>query len=264
MSRSLQTILRVRIALPAFIGLAAFATVPAHADMDALLGDWTNHASSQATDQASEQLELTGLQDTNLDLDEGFSFTQSNELPQSNTSVEQLDSVGATPAKEESTLTSNHGEASIIASPSQTQSLYAPTITQNPYATESCGCSTCNGADNNACGCSTRCGGRQSSCLNKGSCGELVSPCEAMKLCGKSECRPHQAPTLPPPSTMLQYFRSRNSYSAIWAGYAEETRKRCRNRSPHIPGNHGAGNCGSTQCGELLAPGSANCGCGCK
>ncbi|EMI28045.1 hypothetical protein [Rhodopirellula europaea] len=98
-------------------------------------------------------------------------------------------------------------------------------------------------------------------------CGEIVEGCQAGCNVGLSECRPHRAPALPPPSSMLEYFRSRPSYAGIWAGYAEETRNRCRNKSPHVLGTCDClgcqtGGCQSGNCGTASpAPGGCQSGC---
>ncbi len=69
-------------------------------------------------------------------------------------------------------------------------------------------------------------------------------------------CRPHHAPNLPPPSSMLQYFQSDNCYSDIWSGYAAERQKRCDKLHKHI---HGTCDCftkGKSHCGC-----QSHCGC---
>jgi len=50
------------------------------------------------------------------------------------------------------------------------------------------------------------------------------------------ECRPHMRPTLPPPSTMRQYFHSRNANSDIWAGYEREAQRRDDHYYKHVRG----------------------------
>jgi len=51
------------------------------------------------------------------------------------------------------------------------------------------------------------------------------------------ECRPHHRPTLPPPSSMIQYFRSRNANSDIWAGYEKEAQEREDHHYRHVRGD---------------------------
>lgn len=69
--------------------------------------------------------------------------------------------------------------------------------------------------------------------------------------------RPHHAPNLPPPSSMLQYYQSDNCYSDVWNGYAAERQKRCDHLHKHI---HGTCDCftkGKSHCGC-----KKHCGCG--
>ncbi|MFG0264078.1 MAG: hypothetical protein ACF8AM_02875 [Rhodopirellula sp. JB055] len=123
------------------------------------------------------------------------------------------------------------------------------------------GCQSCQ-----SCGLGSKLKGLGSKGCN--TCGEIVEGCQTCRPVGLSECRPHRAPALPPPSTMLEYFRSRPSYSGIWAGYAEETRNRCRNKSPHVLENcdcvgsqHGGCQTGNCRTGGHAPGPVANCGC---
>ncbi|KLU03574.1 putative signal peptide protein [Rhodopirellula islandica] len=238
----------------------SLVTTHAHADLDSLLGAWTQEAS--ADQAAGESLVLNNASEPSL---------QVQHVP----SPEEL-------------------------FPSQ------PVATVNPYAVTpgsiDCGgcdsagpcqqpaCKTCGpkfkwakrfGSGCDSCGelvepgcqsCkSCGLGGKLKGLGSKGcnTCGEIVEGCQSGCNVGLSECRPHRAPTLPPPSSMLEYFRSRPSYSGIWAGYAEETRNRCRNKSPHVlgtcdclgcrTGGYQSGNCATGSCGPVSP---TACGCG--
>jgi hypothetical protein len=132
---------------------------------------------------------------------------------------------------------------SVIEQP--TADLYAPAApTLNPYYTptsSNCDCNQTTGK----CGCGNN-------------CGELIATNRPCHCEGESECRPHRRPLLPPPSTILQMFRSKNSYSTVWAGYQEETRTRLRNTSPDLNGTWNSGDNG------LIEPGCNTCGTGCR
>ncbi len=90
------------------------------------------------------------------------------------------------------------------------------------------------------------------------SCASSSSYCDAPVV-----CRPHQAPNLPPPSSMLQYLQSDNCYSNIWSGYAAERQKRCDHLHKHI---HGTCDCftkGKSHSGcQSHHTCQAGCGCG--
>ncbi|MCC9644895.1 hypothetical protein LOC71_21675 [Rhodopirellula sp. JC740] len=216
-----------------FVVACAMVSTTAHADLDSLLGKWTQEASEE---QASG------------------------------------DSLVLNHANESDVVMPQH---SVVASPTQTVSFPGqPSPVINPYVVrpsadcggcdsagpcQTPGCSSCGpkfnlrkhfGAGCSSCGELVEPGCQSCSSCGLGAklkglaskkdcntCGEIVEGCQAGCNVGLSECRPHQAPALPPPSSILEYFRSRPSYSGIWAGYADETRTRCRNTSPHVIGN---------------------------
>ncbi|EMI52393.1 hypothetical protein [Rhodopirellula sallentina] len=193
--------------------LAIIATVcgasAARADLDSLLGDWAEAASHDSDAYASED----------------FSLAPAADVSQTSVQPNQAkDSDG-----EGKTLTSHAGEmiyqdaGTVGGAYSEPDHFAGPTPTANPYYTPASDC----GCDSGSCS--------KPSCGCGSGCGELVNGADC-HCKGLSECRPHYRPTLPPPSSLLQMFRSRNSYSAVWAGYAEETRNRCRNKSPHLLG----------------------------
>lgn len=249
--------------------LVAFASVvfapAARADLDSLLGDWANAASG----------ELDSADDSDVSL-----------TPPS--AVQQLTAPAAPrPALNESrrmdggeadgsTLTGHHGFMDSVDNGSghmnagqshgtmaytntpidPTAAMYhVPSPSVNPYVESSdCGCGAPS-HDGAGCGPASGCRTCPPQRCN-GGCGELITRAESGCFEGKSECRPHQLPNLPT-STFLDLFRSKNSYSNVWAGYAEETRLRVRNRSPHLDGTWRCNGCGA-----MLEPNQVGCGCG--
>ena len=212
--------------------LVAFASVVSapmvHADLNDLLGNWASAASKEIESDSDSDVSLT---------------------PASSSDAPAAEASG-------STLTGIHGhhvtpETSLV-HPEAIDEMYrvaAPIA--NPHGKPNdCGCGSASCAGD--CGTPASRGSR--SCDD--GCGPLVSRAECGCIEGKSECRPHQRPNLPS-STFLQLFRSRNSYSNVWAGYAEETRLRVRNRSPHLDGTWRCNGCGA-----LLEPKQVGCGCG--
>ncbi|TWT97397.1 hypothetical protein [Neorhodopirellula pilleata] len=212
--------------------LSSVVLAPAvYADLDELLGDWASAASQEIDQDSSSEVELS---------------------PASSSDVSTPESTG-------STLTGIHGhsagEPTSVIHPEAIDEMYSVvTPTMNPhYVPDSCGCgdANCEGAPHTAHQC------RSNGCHSCGDgCGALISRAESGCIEGQSECRPHQRPNLPS-STFLELFRSRNSYSNVWAGYAEETRLRVRNRSPHLDGTWRCNGCGA-----LLEPNQVGCGCG--
>ncbi len=75
---------------------------------------------------------------------------------------------------------------------------------------------------------------------------------------------PRQAPVLPPPSSLLGYFRSQPCHSAVWAGYEYDRHAHCEHyhahlhgrckcfesRSKHSPELHSATASGCSKCGQ--------------
>jgi len=227
MNRSLSLIL---------CALASVVSAPVvYADLDELLGDWASAAS----------------QEVKSDSDRG-----------SDVSLSPAASPDASPTEPSgSTLAGIHGHSiapqTSIVHPEAMNEMYsvaAPTV--NPhYTSDACDCGVANCDGRCDPGAARQCGsGGCQPCGDR--CGALVSRADSGCLVGKSECRPHQRPNLPS-STFLQLFRSRNSYSNVWAGYAEETRLRVRNRSPHLDGTWRCNGCGA-----MLEPNQVGCGCG--
>lgn len=206
--------------------VATMTAVPAQAELEQLFGDW---ASKLPPTQASPKGSPAATAEINDD-----------------TMV-----LNAAPVN---TLTSHEGESVVdtdfTATSRMRSEFSAPPIVSNPYANGSCdgGPSVpCQSCKKRSCG-----GGCGGGCA-------LVDRCEVR---GLSECRPHHAPVLPAPGSFYQYFRSRNSYSDIWAGYADETRDRIRNNSAYLHGPQ-MGGCGA--CGELIEPGCQSaCDGGCR
>lgn len=262
--------------------LVAFASVvsapAARADLDSLLGDWANAASNElgSPDDAEVSLAPASAVDllTNTDSDDDDLLSQETMAPRERpapreTMVSQAPSQDANQQGEASTLTGHHAHAhaangySVMPAspPAAMYQTAAPSV--NPYyapADCDCGNQGCSGQgceSTGACGSAGRCGCETGGCQScSGGCGELISRCESGCPEGKSECRPHQRPNLPS-STFLELFRSRNSYSNVWAGYAEETRLRVRNRSPHLDGTWRCNGCGA-----MLEPNQVGCSCG--
>ncbi|SMP65206.1 hypothetical protein SAMN06265222_1095 [Neorhodopirellula lusitana] len=236
--------------LPLFFAVfATVACVPtAHADLDSLLGDWVDAANSETESNSASDLSLTSAaQVGELEMVSSPSLTsEADPLSLDDTPDE---------AGEATSLTGHHaGSGSSVGHQHlhAPHNLYAaPTPSINPYvgqASGGCGQPSCGQASCNSgsCGCQS-------------GCGELLDRQDDCRKVGQSECRPHRSPVLPPPSTFLQLFRSRNSYSAVWEGYADETRERCRNRSPHLDGTWRC-----QGCDNLLEPGQVTCSGGCK
>lgn len=254
--------------------LALIATVCgstfAHADLDSLLGDWTEAASHDAglgrgLDDGSDLL-LAPAMDATAEIDPEFAVNPAAALagnsdgrtaePKTLASANAqgialthgtpTDGVAPVPAGYSGPhpRVMQHGQQPVLAINGHQVS--GPQA--NPYykpGSRQCGNTACQGGD-----CATRGG-----C--SGGCGELVPREQLAHLEGESECRPHRRPLLPPPTTMLQLFRSKNTYSTVWAGYADETRDRMRNRSPHLNGTWNA--CDD---GGLIEPGCTRCGPG--
>ncbi|EMI41397.1 hypothetical protein [Rhodopirellula sp. SWK7] len=208
--------------------LAIIATVcgatAARADLDSLLGDWAEAASHESDAYAAEDFTLAPAS-------AGIGGPETAQ-PQTPARVQATASANKAADK---TLTSHAGSGiyqdhagaipGVVEAPVM-EGYAAPTATINPYytpASADCGCDSGDCKKTSSCGCG-------------GGCGELIDGGQGCYCKGLSECRPHQRPVLPPPSSLLQIFRSRNSYSSVWAGYAEETRARCRNTSPHLLG----------------------------
>lgn len=229
MSRSLP---KPRIFYAASLAIAAcvFPSSARAVDLDALLGDWTANASADASESSVPPTQaLVKAQNAAL-----------------------ADDYGAAPA----TLAP---VAPAMATPSVA---YQANMMSNPYAApcSSCGDGGCDGGTScDGPGCRTRPCRTRPSCGVP--CGEILDGCAVGHLC-LPECRPHHAPKLPPPSTFLQYFRSRNSYSDVWAGYNDETRSRLRNRSPYLVGPQTCqSGCGACAHGACAAGGCATGGC---
>ncbi|MCM2372953.1 hypothetical protein [Aporhodopirellula aestuarii] len=218
MKRSLSVVL-------AIIATACGAPA-ARADLDSLLGDWAEAASHDSDNY-----------------DSGNYTTEGFTLAPASAGLAEED-ISGKPSKDK-TLTSNHADVvhDLDSEVAVADTYEAITPTINPYYTpssEDCGCDSGQAKKKFSCGC--------------GGGGEMI-PCNQSCHCkGLSECRPHQRPALPPPSSLLQMFRSKNSYSTIWSGYAEETRSRCRNTSPHVLGTWRT--CDE---GGLLEPGCNTC-----
>ncbi|MEM1228480.1 MAG: hypothetical protein AAGJ40_22540 [Planctomycetota bacterium] len=192
--------------------MACAATAQAETDLDSLLGDWTANAPVESDKPAK----LPGTGDSPSPVEQ-VQMMQVDGLPDANASVsgETFASRNADyPAFEQSTPSGVAYQGNMVA---------------NPYASTQ-SCSSCDSGP----GCQAGPTGCGSGCCTA-PCGEVLNGCDIAHLC-LPECRPHQPPVLPPPSTLLQYFYSRNSYSAVWAGYNAETRQRLRNRSPYLVG----------------------------
>ncbi|MEM6365314.1 MAG: hypothetical protein AAF745_12880 [Planctomycetota bacterium] len=244
------------------------ASVAVSNDLESLLGDWTVDASKQAA-----KTPFANNSPANNSISNNPTTTQNLALPPDpyphSLSVQSFNSapanVNAAPQRDQTLA--NHQDMSHQAHTHQpvAQQGYAsfeqshghhnttplpPVASQaplqsNPYAEScaTCGTASCDASpsagqscDGGACdaqACDSGCG-CQSGC-GCSPCGELLEGCDVAHLC-LPECRPHRRPSLPPPSTFLQYFNSRNSYSTIWDGYNNETRHRLRNRSPYVVG----------------------------
>jgi hypothetical protein len=270
---------------------ALIAVVPvsyAMADLDDLLGAWADAAAAGSSNTTtSDEVSLTPASateslasqtnagdqlvssdwtsETNHSAANHSEATQSDDRSLSSRLAAGNETNGEEPSQ---TLTGSATQEqyevghSVAHDPIPTDLYHVATPTENPYATvpqSDCGCDSpsCDGA---SCGGSCRtvgCAGRGLGC-GCTSCGELLTQGDIYCLRGQSECRPHRRPNLPPPSTFLDLFRSRNSYTDVWAGYAEETRLRVRNRSPHLDGTWKCRGCGA-----LVESHNHACGCGC-
>jgi hypothetical protein len=82
-------------------------------------------------------------------------------------------------------------------------------------------------------------------CSHRGMHHAPAAGCEAPYV-----CRPHQAPNLPPTSTMLQYLQSDSYNSNVWAGFAAERQR----RNDHLY------KCTEGTC-DCFTKGHARCGC---
>lgn len=277
MNRSLPF---VKLAITVVVGVALVATpmAYAHADLDDLLGDWANAAASGddsgASDaHASDDISLAPASATEslvsqTPADEQFTPADwaAPDLGASQTNVDELTQANSDSTKKtQETLTGRHHSSSghsIVRSGIPSDLYNVATPSSNPYVGSSQGQCGCGGSP---CGCDSEiveCGSGRCGCSGIGagcsSCGDLVNRGDAHCIEGKSECRPHRRPNLPPPCTFLDLFRSRNSYTDVWAGYADETRLRVRNRSPHLDGTWKCRGCGA-----LVEPTNNACGCGC-
>ena len=244
--------------------LAALTATPAVADLNDLLGKWMD-AASDSSDKRPPLEFKADIEPTPAPIEGPAANEEPSSSPSTLTAVDepaQMELTVPTPpptptpatrVRQVEPVEQVEPESPALDYWSQGKSHTAhepPAINENPYVEmpsqqEAGSCPTCEkgACDGPACGCKHR-GCR--SC-----CGQLLSPGDVGPV-GLSECRPHHPPTLPPPSSLLEYFRSRNSYSDVWAGYAEETRLRCRNRSPHLNGTWMHPGCQG--CGQLLEP----------
>lgn len=277
MNRSLPF---AKLAITIAFGFAVIAAPMglAHADLDDLLGDWADAAASEVDSEPSDALGSDALdlapasatenlvsrapaEDRFTAADWTASDLDSNQLNVSDLAQPSSDAGTETPETLTGHNHSNPGQNVVdSAIPSDLYQVASPTA--NPYVGSSngqCGCGTA------SCGCNPRiveCGSGRCGCSGFSggcsSCGELVGRGSAPCVEGKSECRPHHRPNLPPPSTFLDLFRSRNSYTDVWTGYADETRLRVRNRSPHLDGTWKCRGCGA-----LVERSNSACGCGC-
>ena len=100
-------------------------------------------------------------------------------------------------------------------------------------------CKSCRSASCDGSGCDSSCGCQlprlDSQLFDPGCC---ETP-QCRESCVEEEafiCEPHRVPNLPS-STLLQYFRSDNTYTNIWDGFAAERQKRYRHTRKHITGN---------------------------
>lgn len=252
--------------------LVWFAAAPlAHADLDSLLGDWAD-ATAAATNTLSDV--------SPAPVSAQSERTQARPRPQTTVNTTAVtdavdERVPSTKRSSDNTLTGSYAnDASVSTHPvalGQSTDSYPmgetvidsdgyPEMISPPLSTASLH----SNRSASGCGCPTgHCGGkacRSGGCDHGGcdQCGQMLAPGQGGRIEGQSECRPHRRPNLPPPSTFLQMFRSRNSYTDVWAGYADETRLRVRNTSPHL---NGTWRCSG--CGAMLEPGCDMCGCGC-
>jgi len=242
--------------------LAALPVTPAMADLNELLGKWMDAASGPSgkraplefraeADSASQQGHQTRSQPSTLTADEDPGLMELAEpAPSTRFAPAELE-----PAPQQSwSADESH------------QAFQPPVISENPYVKSQHGSYQASGVGSGYSGCSAcsdgSCDGAGCKCQHgrcEFGCGAMLGPGDVCHL-GLSECRPHHPPTLPPPSSFLQYFRSRNSYSDVWAGYADETRHRWRNRSPYLHGTWM--NPGCQGCGQILEPrGHGGCQC---
>lgn len=209
----------------------------ARADLDSLLGDWTDAATQEAGSTEDSKFSLAPAS-------EGIAETDSDSPLEPNTLTGAHPHSGEVQATGQPPIFSPIPSPSPAAVESNPASYGSPSPTVNPYcasgpSTSDCPCGS--GACDSSCG-----------------CGRLVPRQQIGHLVGESECRPHRRPVLPPPGNLLQMFRSKNSYSAVWAGYADETRARLRNISPHLNGTWN-----TCDDGGLIEPGCTTCGPGC-
>ena len=81
-----------------------------------------------------------------------------------------------------------------------------------------------------------------------------TQPCDQQFI-----CQPHQAPHLPPPSTLLEYMHSPDRYSNVWAGYAQQRQHRHHRAHKHL---HGTCDCFTPKWYEIGGCGRLGCsGC---
>lgn len=270
MNRSLPFLpVAAKIVIGAVVAISPMSS--AHADLDSLLGDWADAAASNVDTDATDDVSLSPASATESLISQTpveAQFTPADWNLETNQpkSADLLDTDRNSTGDSKETLTNSAGHShsaighSVVQSPVPADLYQVATPTANPYVHGSGGCDQCGTPK---CGCESRivecdsgqCGGSGCGCS---SCGQLVDRSSVHCIEGQSECRPHRRPNLPPPSTFLDLFRSRNSYTDVWAGYADETRLRVRNRSPHLDGTWRCRGCGA-----LVERDNNACGCGC-
>lgn len=92
---------------------------------------------------------------------------------------------------------------------------------------------------------------------------QCASGCDTIDL----PCETHRPPTLPPPSSLLQYMRSDNCHSDIWAGYAAEKARRCQKLHDHLHRRCDCFSNGPSQCDACppaASPANSHSSSGCN
>ncbi len=208
--------LRLILPLAAVIACGFYGTAHADQDLDTLLGELTFGDSSRANAPSTPLLEQTPQADELVPL---------APADQQLTNIQDPGSIVEPPSFEpiqDATL----APTSPLPEPVQPQLAGEAPINFNQYF---------------------QAGGHGDACA----AGNASAPCGTQAI-----CRPHHAPSLPPPSTFLQYFRSDDCYSDVWNGFAAERQKRCEHCHKHI---HGTCDCFSKGHGHC----TGHCGCGC-